>query len=135
LDDDFKNTPNLQILVLPENHLNKISNNAFRGLTNLQSLRFWDNDLTEIPSVPMSSLSSLQALGIGKNPIAQMPADAFPGLKNLQYLDFTYLNLSIAPNALRRLPNLLEVDCDEGYDLSNAGLPSTTKISETYPIW
>ncbi|XP_056131698.1 leucine-rich repeat-containing G-protein coupled receptor 5-like [Lampris incognitus] len=85
-DEAFQNLPNLQSLRLDANHISSVPIGCFSGLHALRHLWLDDNSLTEVPVSALSDLPALQAMTLALNHISQIPDHAFANLSSLVVL-------------------------------------------------
>ncbi|CAG07358.1 unnamed protein product, partial [Tetraodon nigroviridis] len=108
-DDAPWDLPNLLSLRLDANLLSEVPAWAFRGVCSLRHLWLDDNSLTEIPVAALDSLPSLQAMTLALNQITHIPDYAFTNLSALVVLDLNYNDLQEFPVAIRTLSKLQEL--------------------------
>ncbi|CAG0922913.1 unnamed protein product, partial [Notodromas monacha] len=101
---DFESFPHLTLLVLDDNNISKIEDDAFGRHEELKQIWLNNNHLT---SVPGSLPKALKVLYLEENLIQTLEADSFPGLVALEAL-FLRRNLisHVAPDAFRSLASL-----------------------------
>ncbi|CAG0882335.1 unnamed protein product [Darwinula stevensoni] len=80
---DFKSYPALSLLVLDDNHIQSIEENAFAYLSSLT--KFWLNG-NQLRKIPVGLPVSLKVLYIEENWLQEIPANAFSGLSQLEQL-------------------------------------------------
>ncbi len=87
----FLRMSKLQTLVLSNNQMRYISDNAFKGLEkSLTHLNLDSNLLEAVPIVAISNLKRLKTLNLSQNRIKALLANSFPSNVNLQSLDLSY---------------------------------------------
>lgn len=84
---DFKNLPQLRILLLQYNNISHIDNEAFKNNPFLEHLNIFNNSLQEIPTSPLTSLPNLRKLYMSNNLYRHATlADSFSKLVKLKVL-------------------------------------------------
>lgn len=87
----FLRMSKLQTLVLSNNQIRYISDNAFKGLEkSLTYLNLNSNLLESVPIVAISNLKKLKTLNLSQNRIKVLLANSFLSNLNLQSLDLSY---------------------------------------------
>uniref|UniRef100_A0A8D2IIL2 Leucine rich repeat containing G protein-coupled receptor 5 n=1 Tax=Varanus komodoensis TaxID=61221 RepID=A0A8D2IIL2_VARKO len=82
----LQNLRSLQSLRLDANHISFVPPNCFSGLVSLRHLWLDDNSLSEIPVKAFRSLPALQAMTLALNKIHHIPDYAFGNLSSLVVL-------------------------------------------------
>ena len=77
----FLNYPNLEILYLPINQINRIEDGAFNGLSQLTEIVLSHNSLTEVGRNTFSGFASLQSLFLKYNKIETIDEEAFSDMR------------------------------------------------------
>uniref|UniRef100_A0A673A603 Leucine rich repeat containing G protein-coupled receptor 5 n=1 Tax=Sphaeramia orbicularis TaxID=375764 RepID=A0A673A603_9TELE len=108
-DEAFNNLHNLQSLRLDANHISSVPSGCFSGLRSLRHLWLDDNSLTEVPVAALNELPALQAMTLALNHISHVPDHAFSKLGRLVVLYVHkntnyYLLLDLNYNSLVEFP-------------------------------
>ena len=82
--------PNLSMLDLKENQLEKVENDTFRGFLQLELLDISYNDITEIDSNGFSDLRKLKTLHIRNNKINIVKNSWFKNLEEVKFIDLRH---------------------------------------------
>jgi Leucine-rich repeat (LRR) protein len=94
-DFQFLRMTRLKRLVLANNRITQISDQAFRGLEkSLVELNLDSNLIELVPTRAVQYLQRLNSLSLSQNRIKSLQADSFPGMASLQSLDLSYNLLS-----------------------------------------
>lgn len=115
--------PNLEVLKLDNNQIDKLSMNDFNGLGNLRKLTFTNNILATLEDGLFQKLVNLKQLVVNSNQLSYVSKDAFKGLSRLVNLDLSMnkisdiepglfdhfqdegISITFAENKLKTLPN------------------------------
>ncbi|XP_076805878.1 peroxidasin homolog isoform X2 [Clavelina lepadiformis] len=113
--------PETRILLLNNNHIRAISEDAFHGLTSLKYLYLYKNKIQTIHKRAFNGLISLEQLYLHDNEIRTLSANTFTNLPKLERLFLHNNMLATLPNglfstltSLKRLrldSNKLQCDC------------------------
>ncbi|GBN61603.1 Peroxidasin [Araneus ventricosus] len=85
-DDAFQATPELRYLYLYKNRIKFIGKDAFKGLHNLEQLYIHFNKIEKIEPSTFADLPSLERLFLHQNRLTKIPYGAFKKLKSLKRL-------------------------------------------------
>ncbi|CAH0560154.1 unnamed protein product [Brassicogethes aeneus] len=113
LDHFFMLNKYIEVLLLNDNRINKLTSNALADLTELQRLDLSNNKLNVIAKGLFDRLNNLKYLNLANNPIDNMASGTFRGLNNLRQLDIsgnkvTHLTFGL----LHFSPNLIHLTID-----------------------
>ena len=114
-DNAFTNLTHLKKLVLAKNGFTRLGNATFAGLASLETLVLENNPLYRVTRVPFSgaSLPALAELKMSHCSIYEIGDDAFAGLTQLRMLNISYnliTSLTSAIGAKTKLSALLTLD-------------------------
>lgn len=135
LDHFFKFNKYIEILLLNNNRIAKLSSNALADLTDLRRLDLSNNALGHIAKGLFDSLNKLEYLNLAYNPLTKLASGTFRGLRNLLELNlsgnqFTHLTFGL----MHFSPQLLTLTLDDTAieELHNSellGVPSLRNLS------
>ncbi|NXH16777.1 LGI1 protein, partial [Bucco capensis] len=83
----FRETPELQLLLVTSGHLGIIGDGAFSGLVLLEYLFIEDNEVGTISATALRGLRGLLHLSLANNNLETLPRGLFQGLETLSHLD------------------------------------------------
>uniref|UniRef100_A0A0N4ZAY2 LRRCT domain-containing protein n=1 Tax=Parastrongyloides trichosuri TaxID=131310 RepID=A0A0N4ZAY2_PARTI len=113
------------ILLLSDNHLKNLQNNAFGSFKKFSKLDLSYNQISDINNYAFKSITTMKHLDLSNNRIISLPRGLFENLeKSLRWLSLEYNNLHIIPSSL----NILRVL--EYLNLSNNKLNTIDDIVE-----
>lgn len=100
LDHFFKFNKYIEILLLNNNRISKLTSNALADLTELKRLDLSYNALQHIAKGLFDSLNQLEYLNLAENPLTDLASGTFRGLRNLRDLNlsgnkFTHLTFGL----------------------------------------
>ena len=81
--------PELQILILSHNHLERLESDCFMALIQLQRLCLDNNNIKHLSLILFNGLSKLKYLDLSHNSLRHVAPNQFSDLKSLQYLNLT----------------------------------------------
>ncbi|XP_050307687.1 uncharacterized protein LOC126744356 [Anthonomus grandis grandis] len=135
LDHFFKFNKLIEILLLNNNRINKLTSNALADLTELKKLDLSHNLLQHVAKGLFDSLNKLEYLNLAENPLSNLASGTFRGLRHLKELNlsgnkFTQLTFGL----MHFSPNLLSLKLDdtEIEEIHNSellGVPSLQNLS------
>ncbi|XP_036390534.1 toll-like receptor 13 [Megalops cyprinoides] len=107
---DFANLTKLRRLHLSDNHISSITNCLFKDLKSLKVLWLPSNKLLTIKDAFITGLQNLEILELEFNKISSVEKGTFKNLKSLKYLSLTDNQISvIEENAFAGLENLTQL--------------------------
>lgn len=89
LDHFFKFNKYIEILLLNDNRVAKLTSNALADLSNLKRLDLSNNSLSYISKGLFDSLNNLEYLNLANNPLTNLASGTFRGLHNLEELNLS----------------------------------------------
>lgn len=103
--------PNLKILDLSRNNIDRLSPGLFSGLKSLQKLYLHRNSLSYLADRALEGLTDLNVLKLSENRLASLPPELFVDTKDIKelYLQNNSINV-IAPGLFSDLTQLLVLD-------------------------
>ncbi|XP_033117870.1 uncharacterized protein LOC117117612 [Anneissia japonica] len=127
LSDGIKHFPDLTVLNVAQNHINKLPS-AFNYLTKLEVVNFSGNLLNVLPK-EILLLPRLKAFHVTRNPIQNIPRDVYiDGLQAIRkYFDIKLKNSFVCERESITFQNLCE-------ELKYVRLRKTESVSNSYPL-
>lgn len=135
LDHFFKFNKYIEILLLNNNRISKLTSNALADLTELRRLDLSVNSLKYIAKGLFDSLNVLEYLSLADNPLTDLASGTFRGLRNLRELNLSgnkFLHLTFG--LMHFSPNLLSLaldntDIEEIHNTELLGVPLLQNLS------
>lgn len=114
LDHFFKFNKYIELLLLNNNRITKLTSNALADLTELRHLDLSNNLLTSFSKGLFDSLNKLEFLNVANNPLGSLASGTFRGLKNLRQIDLSRNNMVLFTFGLLHFsPNLISLAIDD----------------------
>ncbi|KAH1021100.1 hypothetical protein HUJ04_010659 [Dendroctonus ponderosae] len=135
LDHFFKFNKYIEILLLNNNRIAKLTSNALADLTDLRRLDLSNNALGHIAKGLFDSLNKLEYLNLAYNPLTTLASGTFRGLRNLLELDlsgnkFTHLTFGLMHFSQHLLSLTLDdTAIEELHNSELLGVPSLKNLS------